>query len=125
MDAVAIFAIPDALGCFEQARTLLQDSERLQNELPASAIEHLYAHLGRVYAFQNAWEKAQSAYEELLTYAQRKAYPALICQTLNRLAILAVQQAHEKPKARRYLEQALQIAELNQDQRALAETAWN
>jgi predicted ATPase/DNA-binding SARP family transcriptional activator len=125
MDAVTIVAIPDALGCFEQARTLLQDSERLQNELPASEIEHLYAHLGRVYAFQNAWGKAQSAYEELLTYAQRKAYPALICQTLNRLAILAVQQAHEKPKARRYLEQALQIAELNQDQRALAETAWN
>jgi tetratricopeptide (TPR) repeat protein len=52
-------------------------------------------------------------------------HPALICQTLNRLAILAVQQAHEKPKARRYLEQALQIAEINQDQRALAETAWN
>jgi tetratricopeptide (TPR) repeat protein len=125
MDAVAIFAIPDALGCFEQARTLLQDSERLQNELPASEIERLYAPLGRVYAFQNAWEKAQSAYEELLTYAQRKAYPALICQTLNGLAILAVQQAHEKSKARRYLEKALQIAELNQDQRALAETAWN
>jgi predicted ATPase len=125
MDAVAIFAIPDALGCFEQARTLLQDSERLQNELPASEIEHLYAHLGRVYAFQNAWEKAQSAYEELLTYAQQKAYPALICQTLNCLAILAVQQAHEKSKARRYLEQALHIAELNQDQRALAETVWN
>ena len=125
MDAVAIFAIPDAIGCFEQARTLLQDLERLQIELPASEIEHLYAHLGRVYAFQNDWEKAQSAYEELLTYAQQKAHPAFICQTLNRLAILAVQQAHEKPKARRYLEQALQIAEINQDQRALAETAWN
>jgi predicted ATPase len=125
MDAVAICAIPDALGYYEQARTLLQGSERLQSELPASEREHLYAHLGRVYAFQNAWKKAQSAYEELLTYAQEKAHPALICQTLNRLAILAVQQAHEKPKARRYLEQALQIAESNQDQWALAETAWN
>jgi len=106
MDAVVIFAITDAIGYFEQACTLLQDSEHLQNELPASEIEHLYAHLGRVYAFQNAWEKAQSAYEELLTYARRKSLPAIICQTLNSLAILAVQQAHEKPKARRYLEQA-------------------
>lgn len=125
MDAVVVFAIPDAIGFFEQARTLLQDSERLQSELPVSEIEHLYAHLGRVYAFQNAWEKAQSAYEELLTYAQQKAHPAVICQTLNRLAILAVQQAHDQPKAHLYLEQALQIAEINQDQRALAETAWN
>jgi predicted ATPase len=67
MDAVAIFAMPDALSYFEQARTLLHHSEHLQIELPAWEIEHLYAHLGRVYAFQNAWEKAQSAYEELLT----------------------------------------------------------
>src|SRR6266700_5710225 len=49
--------------------------------------------------FQNAWEKAESAYEELLTYAQQKSLPAFISQTLNRLAILAVQQAHDKPKA--------------------------
>jgi DNA-binding SARP family transcriptional activator len=125
MDAVVIFAITDAIDYYEQARTLLQNSERLQNELPASEIEHLYAHLGRVYAFQNAWEKAQSAYEELLTYAQQKPLPALISQTLNRLAILAVQHANDKPKARLYLEQALHIAEINQDQRARAETAWN
>jgi predicted ATPase len=125
MEAVVVFAITDAIGYYEQARTLLQDSERLQNELPASEIEHLYAHLGRVYAFQNAWEKAQSAYEELLTYAQQKPLPGLISQTLNCLAILAVQQANDKPKARLYLEQALHIAEINQDQRARAETAWN
>lgn len=61
----------------------------------------------------------------MLTYAQQKPLPALISQTLNRLAILAVQQANDKPKARLYLEQALQIAEINQEQRARAETAWN
>jgi len=125
MEAVVVFAITDAIGYFEQARTLLQDSERLQNELAASKIEQLYAHLGRIYAFQNAWEKAESAYEELLTYAQQKSLPALISQTLNHLAILAIQRANDKPKARLYLEHALQIAQINQDQHALAETAWN
>jgi tetratricopeptide (TPR) repeat protein len=125
MEAVVGFAIPDAIGYYEQARTLLQDSEHLQHELPASKVEHLYAHLGRSYAFQNAWKKAQSAYEELLTYARRKSLPAIICQTLNSLAILAVQQANDKSKARLYLEQALHIAEVNQDQRTQAETVWN
>ncbi len=125
MEAVVIFAIADAIDYYEQARTLLHDSKRLQNELPALEIEHLYAHLGRAYVFQNAWEKAQTTYEELLTYVQHKPLPAFTCRTLNRLAILAVQRANDKPKARLYLEHALQIAEINPDQRALAETAWN
>jgi DNA-binding SARP family transcriptional activator len=125
MEAVVIFAIADAIGYYEQARTLLHDSKRLQNELPALEIEHLYAHLGRAYVFQNAWEKAQTTYEELLTYVQHKPLPAFTCRTLNRLAILAVQRANDKPKARLYLEHALQIAEINPDQRALAETVWN
>ena len=39
----------------------------MQTELPASEVEHLYAYLGRAYTFQNAWQQAQEAYEELLT----------------------------------------------------------
>ena len=45
--------------------------------------------------------------------------------TLNRLAVLAVQQSFDKPQVRALLEQAWQIAETSHDQRALAETAWN
>src|SRR5258708_38382746 len=45
--------------------------------------------------------------------------------TLNRLAILAVQQSHDKPQVRALLEEAGRMAEASQDQRALAETEWN
>ena len=71
-EAMAVFAVEDAIGHYEQARALLQEQQPLQTELSASEVEHLYAHLGRAYAFQNAWHQAQEAYEELLAYAQHQ-----------------------------------------------------
>ena len=50
-------------------RALLLEQQWLQSVLGASEVEHLYAYLGRAYAFLNAWEKAQDAYEELVAYA--------------------------------------------------------
>src|SRR5256884_6381520 len=44
---------------------------------------------------------------------------------LNRLAVLAVQQSHDKAKVRALLEEAWQVAQTSSDQRVLAETAWN
>src|SRR5205807_1912432 len=85
----------------------------------------LYAHLGQAYAFQNAWEQAQQAYEELVAYAQSHQLPGLVSLTLNRLAILVAQQSHDKPKVRALLEEARQVAQSSHDQRALAETEWN
>ncbi len=125
MEAVAVFAVADAIGHYEQARALLQVPQRIQTELSASEVERLYVHLGRAYADQNAWQQAQEAYEELLTYAQRQRQFTLASLTLNRLAILAVQQGSDKSKARALLKEALHMAEISQDQRALAETEWN
>jgi tetratricopeptide (TPR) repeat protein len=125
VEAAAVFAVEDAIGHYEQARAWLQEHTRLQSELPASEVERLYAHLGRAYAFLNAWEKAQAAYEELLAYAQQKPLPTLASLTLNRLAILALQQSHDKPQVYTLLEQARQVAQTSHDQKALAETAWN
>jgi len=124
-EAMAVFAAEDAIMHYEQARSLLKEHQRMQTELLPSEVEHLYAHLGWAYADQSAWGKAQQAYEELLAYAQQKPLPALVSMTLNRLAILAVQQPHDKPKVRALLERAWQMAQSSQDQRALAETAWN
>src|SRR6266571_2059908 len=124
-EAVAVFAVADAIGHYEQARALLQVPQRIQTELSASEVERLYVHLGRAYADQNAWQQAQEAYEELLTYAQRQRQFTLASLTLNRLAILAVQQGSDKSKARALLKEALHMAEISQDQRALAETEWN
>src|SRR6266568_3856276 len=86
MEAVVIFAIADAIDYYEQARTLLHDSKRLQNELPALEIEHLYAHLGRAYVFQNAWEKAQTTYgQQALTLARAMHDQELEARSLSAL----------------------------------------
>ena len=124
-EALAVFAVEDAIRRYEQARSLLQEHKpRMQGVLPGPEIEHLYVCLGQAYAFQHAWQQAQQAYEELLAYAQQQL-PALASMTLNRLAILAVQQSFDKPEVRALLEQAWQVAESSHDQQALAETAWN
>ena len=109
-EALAVFAVEDAIGHYEQARSLLQEHQPLQTMLPASEVEHLYVYLGQAYAFQNAWQQAQEAYEELLAYAQQHQLPALVSMTLNRLAILALQQSNDKPKVQALLEEAWQMA---------------
>ncbi len=123
-EAVAVFAVEDAIGHYEQARSLLQE-QRLQTELPASEVEHLYAYLGRAYSNQNAWQQAQEAYEELLAYARQQRLLTLVSMTLNRLAILALQQSFDRPKVQALLEEAWHTAQTSHDQRALAETEWN
>src|SRR3989440_3844524 len=125
MEAVAIFAVADAIGHYKQARALLQEHPRLQMVLPAPEVERLYVHLGQAYTLQQSWEQAQQAYEELVSYARQQSLPTLVCMTLNRLAILAVQQSYDRPKVRAFLEEAWRMAETSHDQRALAETEWN
>jgi DNA-binding SARP family transcriptional activator len=124
-EAVAVFAVENAIGHYEQARALLQEHQRLRSMLPAPEVEHLYTYLGRAYTFLNAWEQAQEAYEALVAYAQNQRLPTLVSMTLNRLAILAVQQSFDRPKVRALLEEAWRLAQTSHDQRALAETEWN
>jgi DNA-binding SARP family transcriptional activator/tetratricopeptide (TPR) repeat protein len=125
IEAVAVFAVEDAIEHYEQARALLQDHQRIQTELSAAEVERLYTHLGQAYAFQNAWDKAQEAYEELLAYAQHQRQFTLASMTLNRLAILVAQQANDKPQVRALLDEAWQMAQTSHDQKSLAETEWN
>jgi tetratricopeptide (TPR) repeat protein len=125
MEAAAVFAVTDAIGHYEQARALLKAHQGRQSRLAASEVERLYVHLGLAYAFQNARDKAQQAYEELLAYAQSHQLSGLASLTLNRLAILVAQQSHDKPQVSALLEQAWQVAETSHDQKALAETEWN
>src|SRR5260221_7838945 len=125
IEAVAVFAVEDAIEHYEQARALLQDHQRIQTELSAAEVERLYTHLGQAYAFQNAWEKAQEAYEELLAYAQHQRQFTLPSMTLNRLAILVAQQSNDKPQVQALLEDAWHTAQTSSDQKALAETEWN
>jgi len=124
-EAVAVFAVEDAIGYYEQARALFQEQKPLQSVLPEPEVEHLYVCLGLAYAFQNSWQQAQGACEELLAYAQRHQLPSLASITLNRLAILAAQQSKDKLHVQVLLEEAWRMAESSRDQRSLAETEWN
>ena len=124
-EALSIFAVEEAIGHYQQARALLQAQLPLGSKLSASEVERLYVSLGRAYGFQNAWPRTQETYEELLAYAQAHQLPALVSMTLNRLAVLAVQQGKDKSEVQALLEQAWQLAQSSSDQRALAETAWN
>ncbi len=122
-EALAVFAVDEAIKHYEQARALLQ--EHVQPVLPAPEIEHLYVRLRRAYTFQNAWQQAQEALEELLAYAQQHQLPRLVSMTLNRLAVLAVQQSKDKSQVQALLEEAWRLAQISSDQHALAETEWN
>jgi len=124
-EAMAVFAVADAIRHYQQGHALLQQSQPMQSGLPASEVDHLYASLGRAYTLQNAWQQAQLAYEELLAYGKQHQLAALVSMTLNRLAILAVQQSKDRSQVQARLQQAWHMAQTSSDQRALAETAWN
>jgi DNA-binding SARP family transcriptional activator len=124
-EALAVFAAEEAIGYYEQARDLLKAQPPLGSRLPAWQVEYLYVSLGRAYGFQNAWHRTQETYEELLAYAQEHQLPALVSMTLNRLAILSVQQGKDRPQVQALLEEAWHSAEISSDQRTLAETAFN
>jgi DNA-binding SARP family transcriptional activator/tetratricopeptide (TPR) repeat protein len=124
-EALSVFAVEEAIGDYEQARALLEAQPSLGSRLSASEVEYLYVSLGRAYGFQNAWPRTQETYEELLAYAQAHQLPALVSMTLNRLAILAVQQGKDKSEVQARLQAAWQMAKASADQRTLAETAWN
>ena len=125
VEAAAVFAVEEAIEHYEQARAWLKAHQRLQTELSASQVERLYAHLGRAYANQNAWEQGREAYEELLAYAKHQRQFTLVSITLNRLAVLELQQSHDKPQVQALLEEALQMAQTSANQKALAEMEWN
>jgi DNA-binding SARP family transcriptional activator len=124
-EALAVFAVEEAIGDYEQARALLKAKLPFESRLSDSEVERLYVSLGRAYGFQNTWPRTQQTYEELLAYAQEHQLPALASKTLNRLAILDVQQGKDKSEVQARLQQAWKLAQSSSDQRSLAETSWN
>jgi DNA-binding SARP family transcriptional activator len=122
-EALVVYAVDEAIRHYEQVRALLK--EHVQQIMPGPEVEHLYVCLGRAYAFQNAWQQAQEAYEELLAYGQQHQLPMLVSMTLNHLAFLTFQQSKDRSQVQALLEEAWHVAETSSDQRALAVTEWN
>ncbi len=147
-DAVIVFAVEDATVYYGQARSLIHEHmEQTMLELHQKSstltpekdieewkrinratfpeVEHLYVYLGRAYSFLNNWERARDTYEDLLTYAHHMNLPALVSTTLNRLAILELQQSNDQARVQILLKEAWRVAQISCDQRAVAETEWN
>ncbi|GHO87004.1 hypothetical protein [Dictyobacter formicarum] len=93
--------------------------------LGAPVVECLYAHLGQAYTFQQAWKQAQDAYQRASRLCAAPPAARLVSLTLNLLAILAVQQSHNKLPVQALLEEAWRMTETSRDQQALVETEWD
>jgi tetratricopeptide (TPR) repeat protein len=139
-EAMALFAVRDAVAHYEQALTLATgdrspESGQTQIVNPRSQIpnpksqipnlKHLYLQLGRAYELTNVWDKARTMYGTLLTLAQEVNLPEAECAALNRLATLAAQIAYDIDQATAFLQQAIRVAEGCGDPVALAEAEWN
>jgi len=125
-DALALFAVHDAISHYEQARrqltiSNLQFFDKAQDRSP---IANLYLQLGRAYELAGNLKQAETIYQELLTLAQTSNQAELTCTALNRLATVAVH-AHDFETAVDYLQRAKHIAEESNNKMGLAETEWS
>ncbi len=89
-EAMRVVAVHDAIAFYEQAKHLL-DEHLLEVPPSAPEIEHLYTNLGQAYELNTEWEKARSAYTEMLTYARDACLSGIENTAINHLATLAVQ----------------------------------
>jgi DNA-binding SARP family transcriptional activator/tetratricopeptide (TPR) repeat protein len=125
-EAVRVFAIEDAIGLYEQARSLLDlQAPELGVGRAAAQAPHLYLQLGRMYELHNALDQASATYRELLTAARARAWQAPECAALNRLATVLVQQHVDLAAALPLLHEAHALARRIGGAAELAETEWN
>lgn len=121
-DALALFAVRDAIVYYGQARQLLRDESGI--EMGHSLWQRLYLQLGRVHEILGGWERAANIYQELQSYAREHGLAEAECLALNRLALVRAFQ-HQLEDAQVILERALPLAERSGDLQVLAETHWN
>ena len=121
-EAMRIFAVNDAIVCYEQAQQLLS---RRQEQWSLSIIQQLYSQLGRAYELTNKGQQAESIYQDMLDYAQRSHAVAMECAALCRMAILTVQSKLDFEQATALLQQALSRAEQVDDKALIADIEWH
>lgn len=124
--ALAVHAVYEALGHYETARRLLEetpDGPPVPDD--AALLERLYSNSGRACEMAERWDAAYAAYAALRALGQRRQRPELECIALNRLAILAMLQAHDVRRATDLLRTARAVAEGHDDRTLVAETEWN
>jgi DNA-binding SARP family transcriptional activator/tetratricopeptide (TPR) repeat protein len=120
-DAIAVFAVRDAIRFYQHAHRLLSNWSSPDIHL----LEHLYTQLGRAHELQDDFVRAEDAYQTLLSAAQAAGAARIACVTLNRLATLAAHTEYKMELAFQRLEEARQTAVASGDLLALTETEWN
>jgi predicted ATPase len=128
-EALALFAVRDAIVHYEQARILVAGEQIWSAEPGISAQPHvlhqLYTQLGRAYELSGEHIQARATYQAMLAAARDRQLPALECAALNRLATLAAQDSLDLEMATGLLQDALRVAEASGDAAGVAETTWN
>jgi DNA-binding SARP family transcriptional activator len=121
-EAMAVFAVRDAIGHFEQARQLADEHKM---DVPVTNLHHLFSQLGRAYEIRNDAKAAQATYQTMLETARRIHAPEMECIALNRQAVLESENFFRLEQALAFLQEALEVAERNNDRLGLAETYWS
>lgn len=91
-EAMHVVAIQDAIVFYEQARQLMVEQSP-GTIVPVLEIGQFYMRLGQAYELNAEWEKAQVAYQSMLTYAQDASLPEMERTAHTCLATLAAQQS--------------------------------
>ena len=121
-EAMKVFAARDAIGHYEQAHQLLTEPSVV---VPATRLHHLLAQLGRAYELCNDFAAAHATYQTMLVTARQMHDPAMECAALNHQAVLASEDFSNLERAKTLLQEALNVAERNNDRVGLAETQWS
>lgn len=124
-EAMAIFAVHDAINHYEQARQILESTPVRSDTSLLMGREHLYDHLGRAYEFVNAWQQARESYESLRRFARATHEPAAECLALNRLAMLMSQHSYDLADVLSLLREALQVARQSGNEEGEKQTMHN
>jgi DNA-binding SARP family transcriptional activator/tetratricopeptide (TPR) repeat protein len=121
-EAMAVFAVRDAIGHYEQASLL---ARKPTLNIPVTSLHHLYSQFGRAYEICNDAKAAHSIYQTMLETADRMQNAGMKCVALNRQAVLTGEDVLQLEHAMTLLQEALELAERHHDQSGLGETYWS
>jgi DNA-binding SARP family transcriptional activator/tetratricopeptide (TPR) repeat protein len=126
-----LFAMPNAIEHYKQARALLHrqpavpGSREWRANVSVDERQHLFLQLGQAYQFDDEWEQAHVVYQEALEFARQHTLPLMECAILTRLATVMGKGLFDPPTALTLLNDAYTIAAAHNATARLAEIEWN
>jgi predicted ATPase len=119
-EAVAVFAVRNAIAHYDQAHALMA-----QLHIPVADRCALYLARGRAYELASEWEPARTDFQNLLALAGEMGHAGLESTALTRQAAVAARGTFDLQAALRLLQEAKQLAEQQQDNVSLIEIEVN